>query len=55
MLPSVGKKKKDFANVIQDYEMGKLSWVVQVGLDCIWASLVAQRVKNPPAMLEIWV
>ena len=49
------KKKKDFANVIQDSEMGKLSWVVQVGLDCIWASLVAQMVKNPPAMWEIWV
>ena len=49
------KKKKDFANVIQDSEVGRLSWVIQVGLNCIWASLVAQMVKNPPAMWETWV
>ena len=24
-------------------------------LQCSWASLVAQLVKNPPAMLETWV
>ena len=24
-------------------------------LQCCWASLVAQLVKNPPAMQEIWV
>ena len=52
MLPSV--EKKDFANVIQDSEMGRSSWVIQVGLN-YWASLVAQMAKNPPAMWETWV
>ena len=52
MLPSV--EKKDFANVIQDSEMGRSSWVIQVGLN-YWASLVAQMAKNPPAMWETWI
>ena len=33
--------------------MGRL-WVIGVPL-IAWASLVAQMVKNLPAMLEIWV
>ena len=53
MLPSV--EKKNFANVIQDSEMGRSSWIIQVGLNYIWASLVAQMAKNPPAMWETWV
>ena len=30
-------------------------WVFQLGLSGAWASLVAQLVKNPPAMWETWV
>ena len=32
-----------------------LEKVIGYPLQCSWASLVAQLVKNPPAMLETWV
>ena len=42
--------KRDLANVIKNLEMGKCPGLFGCALNASRASLIAQLVKNPPAM-----
>ena len=62
-IPGLGRSPGEGNGNFLQYRRPQLdSWVRKVhwrkdGLPtpCSWASLVAQLVKNPPAMWEIWV
>ena len=53
---SVGKEPTCNAGDLVDFESGRSAGEgIGYPLQCSWASLVAQLVKNLPAMQETWV
>ena len=54
------KKNKEKSCIDITKEIIKLIFSAQISLmkrpiECLWISLVAQMIKNPPAMQETWV